>query len=312
MTGGSMNTESMHALRRANPRSQPGFAASVEASADAVRARIAALSPQAAPRRRRPLPRLVLAGASIAAVAVAIASFTIGSSGVGTATAAAVEKAATVTAASAERSGTAVVRITHAGELWAGSTVRWHGSDLSVAGDAAESAGRRPGTHLLVVGGMMYGVDENGGWVELGRPESIDPGSGTTPDEYLAAVREDVGGTTLRRIASGVTGLTARQLDDGSTVYRGQVAAGSVARKTGFKGGEALRVLPFGYVAHGAAGDPAALLSATLVVGADGAVREISVAWETWRYTVTYRGLGTGAPLEAPENARPLLRDRIG
>ncbi|NUT56535.1 MAG: hypothetical protein HOQ03_11220 [Thermoleophilia bacterium] len=32
------------------------------------------------------------------------------------------------------------------------------------------------------------------------RFESIDPGSGTTPAEYLVAVREDVGGATLRRL----------------------------------------------------------------------------------------------------------------
>jgi hypothetical protein len=30
-------------------------------------------------------------------------------------------------------------------------------------------------------------------------------------------VREDIDGTTLRRITDGMTGLTTRQLDDGST-----------------------------------------------------------------------------------------------
>jgi hypothetical protein len=47
-----------------------------------------------------------------------------------------------------------------------------------------------------------------GGPVVLGNPGSIDPDSGTTPDEYLAAVQEDIGGTTLRRITDGMTGLT--------------------------------------------------------------------------------------------------------
>jgi hypothetical protein len=80
----------------------------------------------------------------------------------------------------------------------------------------------------------MYGVDpEDGGWVVLGSPDSIDPDSGTTPDEYLAAVREDVDGTTLRRMTDGMSGLTTRQLDDGSTVYGGSVAAGLIARETG-------------------------------------------------------------------------------
>ena len=56
----------------------------------------------------------------------------------------------------------------------------------------------------------MYGNDPaDGGWVEMGSPKSVDPDSGTTPDEYLAAVREDVGGVTLRRITDGMSGLTA-------------------------------------------------------------------------------------------------------
>ena len=38
------------------------------------------------------------------------------------------------------------------------------------------------------------------------------------------------------------------------------VAAGQIARETGFKEGEAIRVFSFGYVAHGAAADPASLL----------------------------------------------------
>ena len=115
----------------------------------------------------------------------------------------------------------------------------------------------KAGSRFLLVDGTMYGVDpDDGGWVVLGSPDSIDPDSGTTPDEYLAAVREDVGGATLRRITDGMTGLTTRQLDDGSTVYSGTVAAGLIARETGFKEGESIRVLPFGYVAHDEAAIP--------------------------------------------------------
>jgi hypothetical protein len=161
---------------------------------------------------------------------------------------------------------------------------------------------------------MMYGIDPGDGrWVVLGSPESIDPGSGTTPDEYLAAVREDVGGVTLRRIAGSVSGLTTRRLDDGSTAYSGTVAAGLIARESGFKEGQPIRVFPFGYVAHDEAANPAAPLDAVVTVGADGIVREIAVTWgdsaSAWTYTVTYSKLGeTSAPV-APKNARP-LRDR--
>jgi hypothetical protein len=312
-------SESFQALRRANPRTQEGFAQSVETAADAVRAQIAIAGEPHAPRvrtrssyRRRRLVGVSAAGASLAAAAAAVAFLTVGSPGGGPGVedaVAAVKRAATLTAASAERSGTAVIRITHNGEVWAGKTIRWHGEDLSLSGDVPRSPARRAGSELLVVDGMMYGIDD-GRWVVLGSPESIDPGSGTTPDEYLAAVREDVGGETLRRIADGVSGLTARRLDDGSTAYGGTVAAGLIARESGFKEGQPIRVFPFGYVAHDEAANPAAPLNAVVTVGADGIVREIAVTWGTgasaWTYTVIYSKLGeTPAPV-APKNPRPL------
>jgi hypothetical protein len=219
---------------------------------------------------------------------------------------AAVNKAVAVTAASAERSGAAAVRITHKGEPWAGGTIRWNGDDLALANDMPDRQGR-VGVGFLLVDGMMYGREDEG-WVELGSPDSIDPDTGTTPDEYLAAVRDDVGGVTLRRVTVGMTGLTSTELDDGSTAYRGAVRANVIARETGFKEGESIRVLPFGYVAHGRAEEPSALLDAALTVGADGVVREINVTWPGWSYTVSYSGLGETPAPTAPENAKPLRR----
>jgi hypothetical protein len=307
-----MNTsESLQALRRANPRSKAGFAQSVEAAADAVQAQLPADS--GAPERRaghssprRRLVGLSAAGALLAAVAAVAAFLTIGWPGSGAgveSAAAAFRKAATVTAASAERSGTAV-------------TLRWHGRNLAVSHDAPQRHGRRAGSELLLVDGTLYGIEPRDGarvWVVFGSPKNIDPGSGTTPDEYLAAVRVDVGGVTLRRFTAAMTGLTTTRLDDGSTVYRGTVAAGLIAPETGFKEGKRIRVLPFGYVAHDEAEDPAAPLDTAVTVGADGVVSEITVAWGTgasaWRYTVAYSRLGATRALVAPANARP-LRDR--
>jgi hypothetical protein len=125
-----------------------------------------------------------------------------------------------------------------------------------------------------VVDGLVHAV-EGGRWLEMGSPKNIDPDSGTTPGEYLSAARDDVGGTTLRRITNGMTGLTTRTLGDGSTVYSGAVPAGLIARETGFKEGQPIRVFPFGYVAHDEAANPAALLDTSVTVGADGVVREI-------------------------------------
>jgi hypothetical protein len=306
-------SESLQALRRANPRTRAGFAESVEAAVTAVRAEIdaAPLSTARGGSRRSPRPwRLGAAAASFTAVVAAAAAVVLlGSPGGGPAiedATAAVRQAAAVTAASAERSGTAVVRITHNGALWAGTTIRWNGEDLSVSSDSPGRRGKA-GSGLLVVDGVMYGV-EDGRWAVLGPPESVDPGSGTTPAEYLAAVREDVGGATLRRFAAGMTGLTTSR-QDRSTVYRGRVAAGSVAQEAGFKEGRAIRVLPFGFVAHGEAADASAPLDAAVTVGADGVLRKLLVSWGTdasaWTYTVAYSGLGSTPPLVAPANARP-------
>jgi hypothetical protein len=322
-----MNTsESFQALRRANPRARDGFAQSVEAAADALHARVVAAAvdaggpgePARRPTRRRRLVRVSAVGASLAAVAVMAAVLALGSPGVGPGVAnaaTAVRNAAAVTAVAAERSGTAVVRITHNGEPWAGTTIRWNGEDMALSRDHPRRHGRA-GDELLVVDGVLYLLEpEDGGWVMAGSPASIDPDSGTTPDEYLAAVREDVGGATLRRMTDGMTGLTRRPLGDGSIVYSGSVAAGLVARESGFKEGQAIRVFPFGYVAHDEAADPDALLDAAVTVDPDGVIREIAVRWgsgaSAWAYTVAYSGLGeTPAPV-APENARSLLRERL-
>jgi hypothetical protein len=314
--------DSFQALRRANPRRGEGFTESVAAVAEAVNGGLLVSEPipsapaqprrNAQPRRRRGFVGVSAVGAAVAVAAGLTVFFTLGTPGGGPGVsdaAAAVRTAAALTAASAERSGTAVVRITHDGELWAGSTIRWNGEDLSLRSDTPGRDGK-VGGRLLVVDGMMYGNDPrvDGGWAELGPPESIDPDSGTTPAEYLAAVRDDVGGPALRRITQGMAGLTAEELEDGSTVYRGSVRADLIARESGFKDGESLRVLPFGFVAHDEAGDPASLLDTAVTVGADGVVRQIAVRWGTWTYTVTYSSLGATAAPEVPKNAKPLER----
>jgi hypothetical protein len=284
--------------------------------------RIAGARPSVPSAHRLARPRRRLIGLSAAAAGLAASAAVAGVLVVGSppggptvqSAYAAVNVAAAVTADQARLSGTAVVRITHDGELWAGRTVRWHDGDLVVSSDAPFRPGKA-GSQLRVVDGILYGIDpEDGGWVELGSPENIDPGCGTTPDEYLAATREDVGGTTLRRMTDGMQGLTTRPGEGGSTVYGGTVAAGLIARETGFKEGQAIRVLPFGYVAHDEAADPAAPLDVELTVGGDGVIRRIAVDWGTaasaWTYTVEYGDLGATPPITAPADATPLKRLR--
>lgn len=312
-------SESLEALRRANPRRKAGFAEAVELAAAEARARIATATTADQPRRGQRGPRRRLVGVSAVAVALAAAAavavfLTLGSSrvtpGVENA-AAAIKKAATLTAASADQSGTATVRMTHDGRLWTGKTIRWNGANIEITDQSP--GGSSSGLPLLVVNGIMYGHDpDHVGWVQAGRVSSIDPGSGTTPTEILAAVHQDVGGATLRRItgAMAARGLTRTHQSDGSTVYRGTVPAGQIARDSGFKEGQSLRVFPFGYVAHDAAADPRSLLETTVTVGADRVIREIAVTWGTWTYTVTYSHLGSTPPLLAPANATSLRDQR--
>jgi hypothetical protein len=308
-------SESLEALRRANPRNHRSFARVLDEAAAAVQAQIA--SAGSTDQRRvphvRPRRRIVgVTGAGVALAAAAVALFlTVGSSSVTPGVenaAAAIETAATLTTASAKQSGTATVRITHEGQLWAQKTVRWNSDDLEMSDDSPGRAGNA-GRGLLVVDGMMYGHEpDREGWIELGGPASIDPGSGTTPAEYLAAVRKDVGGTTLRRIVGAMTAGNLRTAgrDDGSTVYSGKVPAGHIATESGVKGGQPVRIFPFGYVAHDAAADPASLLDTAVTVGSDGVISEIAVSWGTWTYAVAYSELGSTRELVAPADARPL------
>ena len=212
----------LEALRRANPRNQPSFNEAVEGAAAQVRARInTALTTDQPHGRLHPRRRVVgfsAAGIGLAAAAAVAVFLTVGSSGVTPGVenaAAAIKKAATLTSTSADQSGSATVRMTHDGQLWAEKTVRWNGNDLEVSD---ETPGRpSSGLPLLVVNGMMYGHDPCcEGWVQVGPVSSIDPGTGTTPTDIFAAVREDMGGATLRRITGAMSagGLTTTKQSD--------------------------------------------------------------------------------------------------
>jgi hypothetical protein len=314
-----MNSDSLEALRGANPRRDSGFMEAVYAAARTARpssqvepARPVSLHQSSRRRALRPVARAGVAALGVASItaAVVVLGSEFGTST--TPTAVAMDHAVAVSADAADDSGTVSVRITQDGNLWAAKTVRWNGPDLSIS----ETASTRPGgRELRVVGGMMYGVDpeRSGGWLELGPPENIDPGSGTTPSEYLAAVREDVGGSTLRRLSEAMTDLSTIQSEDGSTVYTGRVAASVLARETGFKEGRPIRVLPYGYVARDAAADPSSSITISIVIGADNAIKEIAADWggaSTWTYQLTFSDLGSTPAPTVPADVRSLLACR--
>jgi hypothetical protein len=293
-------TNSLDALRRANPRHKPGFAEGMgNLTGQAGR-------PPSKPAFRR-WPAI-----GIPAVAVVVTLVAVGSpvGPLAVSPAEAMQQAVVASASAAESSGTVVLEITQDGDLWVGRTLRWNGTDLSISPNETSPAGKGG---LLVVDGMMYGPNPEvaDGWIEMGSPDSVDPDSGTTPGEYLAAIGEDVGGATMQRITGEMTDLTTIQTEDGSTIYNGKVPAGALARETGLKEGETLRVLPFGNVAHDDAANPASLIDISISVRPDGTIGEIFATWggeSSWSYRLTYSDLGSTPALEKPSIVESCLR----
>jgi hypothetical protein len=316
-------TDGLDALRRANPRHKPGFPGTATELTRAAATLAEAPAPPVldAPRARtrrspsawlRPAIGIPTAAATVAVIVVA--ALAVGSPGGSPAVspAAAIEQAVTVSAQAAEDSGTVAIEITQDGALWGSRMVRWNGSDVSIT---RADPGSQESRDLLVVGGILYGPDPEteDGWIELGDPANIDPDSGTTPDEYLATVRADVGGDTFRRITEAMADLTTSPGGDGSTVYQGTVPAGVLAPETGTKEGVPIRVLPYGYVAHDEAEDPAAPVAVSITVRADGTIAEIHATWggaSSWSYRLTFSDLGSTPAPTAPDNPRQLCVER--
>jgi hypothetical protein len=293
-------TQSLEALRQANPRHRADFADWA--------ARLTP-SPQQAKPRRWPVIGIP-AAATLVAVVIALVAVGPPVGPLAVPPAEAMQRAVTASVAAADRSGTVDIEITQDGELWVAKTVTWHGTDLAVSSGDPSQTGRGD---LLVVDGVMYGPDPEvaGGWIEMGPPESVDPDSGTTPDELLLAVHEDAGGATLQRITAEMTDLTVSQAENGSTIYVGKVPAGALARESSVKQGETLRVLPYGNIAHDAASNPASLIDISITVGADDTISELQATWggeSSWSYRLSFDDLGSTAPLEKPANAKPCAR----
>jgi len=305
-----MNTnDGLEALRRANPRATVGYSEAVDT---ARRARPGLVLDAGSGRPRW----LGFSAASLAVTAAAaVAVFALATAGPGSGDVAvedptvALRQAAMLTSAASDQSGRATVRMTENGQPWAGKTVTWNGDNIAVVEDARPRPGK-PGSEFRVVDGILYGQNwDIDGWVAFGPPENVDPDSGTTPLELLAAVREDTAGDTVDRITGGMTDPQTQTGGDGSITYSGGVAAGLVAMEEGLKDGEHLRVLPYGYVAHDAAATPDSLLDVSLSVGAEALIRNITATWgggSAWTYTVTFSELGIAPPIEAPPNAQSL------
>jgi hypothetical protein len=94
-----------------------------------------------------------------------------------------------------------------------------------------------------------------------------------------------------------------------SVVYSGTVPAGILAPETGTKEGMPIRVLPYGYVAHDDASNPAAPVEVRITVGADDAIQEIHATWggaSSWSYRLSFSHLGSTPAPTVPDNVESL------
>jgi len=263
-------------------------------------------SPAGREHSRRPRRGFALASAVVAAVAlVALITTLWPATGGGVQNAyAAVERAGTATAAAARRSGTVIVLITHDGRTWASESVRWNGGSASVSGTGVGSPG-----DLLFVDGVLF-TRTDGGWTIVNK----DGLSSYMVQRYVGPALKGMSSSTFRRIVGGIHDLRIQHGQDGTTIYSGREAAAVITSDP--HTGERIRVLPFGFVAHGAAANPASILDISLTVGSDGIIQRIVATWGTgasaWGFTVEYAHLGATPAITAPNGLHTLTHLKAG
>jgi hypothetical protein len=244
---------------------------------------------------RRPLRPIAVVVAVAAAIVISVILVNVlspaGGGGAQNAYAA-VDHAGAATATAARHSGKVVVLVTHSGKAYAGETVRWNNGNASVKCTGVGSCGE-----LLFVDRVLF-TKNDGSWTKVDK--------GGLPNymrqRYVSPALQSMSRSTFRRITGGMQHLKIKPGHNGTTIYSGREASGVLTRDPNT--GERIRVLPFGFVAKGAAANPASILSVSLTVGSDGIIQGIDVAWGTgasaWGYGVTYSNLGRTPPLTAP------------
>ena len=212
---------SLHALRDASPRNQPGFDDWID-SFDSLRTQIPATPVPA----RRPLPkpksrhrRVVGLGVTVAA-AVAVVGVVVGlalTAASPPGADAAARRALAATAAAP--SGTMTTTVLHAGVTQTIDAARWNGSDI------AFSPGDGPIPQLLLIGGGMYVQTSDGTWLHYANASDVGP----KPLGGLEQLAQDnIASTTPQQILALATGVQQTAQPDGTTVYTGTIPSSSL------------------------------------------------------------------------------------
>ena len=212
---------SLHALRDASPRNQPGFDDWID-SFDSLRTQIPATPVPA----RRPLPkpksrhrRAVGLGVTVAA-AVAVIGVVVGLA-LTAASPPGAEAAArrALAATAAAPSGTMTTTVLHAGVTQTIDAARWNGSDI------AFSPGDGPIPQLLLIGGGMYVQTSDGTWLHYANASDVGP----KPLGGLEQLAQDnIASTTPQQILALATGVQQTAQPDGTTVYTGTIPSSSL------------------------------------------------------------------------------------
>jgi hypothetical protein len=300
---------SLHALRDASPRNQPGFDDWID-SFDSLRTQIPATPVPA----RRPLPkpksrhrRAVGLGVTVAA-AVAVIGVVVGLA-LTAASPPGAEAAArrALAATAAAPSGTMTTTVLHAGVTQTIDAARWNGSDI------AFSPGDGPIPQLLLIGGGMYVQTSDGTWLHYANASDVGP----KPLGGLEQLAQDnIASTTPQQILALATGVEQTAQPDGTTVYTGTIPSSSLdpamvpgndAITSMILGAQKRTDMMFGGAGGNAPGSSVQNdLQFEMSVGGDGLVRQVSVTFQqngTYTWSVTYSQLGSTPPITAPASS---------
>jgi hypothetical protein len=300
---------SLHALRDASPRNQPGFDDWID-SFDSLRTQIPATPVPA----RRPLPKPrsrhrraaglgVTVAAAVAAVGVVVGLALTAASPPGADAAARRALAATAAAPS----GTMTTTVLHAGVTQTVDAARWNGSDI------AFSPGDGPIPQLLLIGGGMYVQTSDGAWLHYANASDVEP----KPLGGLEQLAQDnIASTTPQQILALATGVQQTAQPDGTTVYTGTIPSSSLdpalvpgndAITSMILGAQKRTDMMFGGAGGNAPGSSVQNdLQFEMSVGGDGLVKQVSVTFQqdgTYTWSVTYSQLGSTPPITAPASS---------
>jgi hypothetical protein len=299
---------SLHALRDASPRNQPGFDDWID-SFDSLRTQIPATPAPA--RRPRPKPKsrhrraagLGITAAAVAVIGVVVSLALTAASPPGADAAARRALAATAAAPS----GTMTTTVLHAGVTQTVDAARWNGNDI------AFSPGDGPIPQLLLIGGGMYVQTSDGTWLHYANASNVEP----KPLGGLEQLAQDnIASTTPQQILALATGVQQTAQPDGTTVYTGTIPSSSLDPAT-LPGNDAITSMILGaqkrtdMMFGGAGGNtPGSSIQNDLrfemSVGGDGLVRQVSVTFQqngTYTWSVTYSQLGSTPPITAPASS---------